>query len=56
MCLAIAVKFQQVLLKATFILEVQIHLQQSIAWFKAFQCCSEAANKSMPGPAACWLK
>ena len=31
MCLAVAVQFKQILLKATFILEVQIHLQQSIA-------------------------
>ena len=46
MCLAIAIKFQQVLLKATFILEVQIHLQQSIARCKAFQPCSEAAYRS----------
>lgn len=56
MSFAIAVQFQQVLLKATFILEVQVNLQQSIAWFKALQSCSEAAHRSMPAPAACWLK
>ena len=56
MSFAIAVQFQQVLLKATFILEVQVNLQQSIARFKALQSCSEAAHRSMPAPAACWLK
>ena len=50
MCLAVTIQFQQVLLEATFILEVQIHLQQSIAQFKAFQSCSEAGHRSTSGP------